>query len=97
MNGKAFRLTELRRARLDRTNTGRSHFRRLSTFASTNWRNRMTVIATACLVVALATFVIGRLSWSLMALLAALLVLSPFTLLLFLLVGGAALYFLKLH
>jgi hypothetical protein len=57
----------------------------------------MTVIATACLVVALATFVMGPHSWSLMALLAALLVLSPFTLLLLLLVGGAALYFLKLH
>ena len=57
----------------------------------------MTVIATVCLVVALSTFVVGRLSWSLMALLAALLILSPFTLLLFLLVCGAALYFLKFH
>jgi hypothetical protein len=49
------------------------------------------------LVVSLATFLFGRASWSLMALLAALFVLSPFTLLLFLLVGGAALYFTKLH
>ena len=57
----------------------------------------MTAIATVFLVVSLATFLFGRASWSLMALLAALFVLSPFTLLLFLLVGGAALYFTKLH
>jgi len=57
----------------------------------------MTAIATAFLVVSLATYLLGRPGWSLVALLAALFVLSPFTLLLFLLVGGAALYFIKLH
>ena len=56
-----------------------------------------TAIATAFLVVSLATYLLGRPGWSLVALLAALFVLSPFTLLLFLLAGRAALYFTKLH
>ena len=57
----------------------------------------MSAIATALLVISLATYVFGRASWSLLALVAALFVLSPFTLLLFILVGGAAFYFIKLH
>ena len=57
----------------------------------------MTQIATALLVISLATCLFGRSSWSLLALVAALFVLSPFALLLFLLIGGAAFYFIKLH
>ena len=57
----------------------------------------MTAIATALVALALGTYLFGRGSWSLLALVAALFVLSPFTLLLFLLIGGAALYFIKLH
>ena len=57
----------------------------------------MSEIATALLVISLAAYLFGRASWSLLALVAALFVLSPFTLLLFLLIGGAALYFIKLH
>ena len=52
----------------------------------------MTALATACLVVSLATFVFGRPSWSLLAGVTALFVLSPPTALLLLIVGGAALY-----
>jgi len=66
-------------------------------FPSPNSEKRMTAIATAFLVVSLATYLLGRPGWSLVALLAALFVLSPFTLLLFLLAGRAALYFTKLH
>lgn len=57
----------------------------------------MSEIASALLVLSLATYLFGRASWSLVALVAALFVLSPFTLLLFLLIGGAAFYFIKLH
>jgi hypothetical protein len=57
----------------------------------------MTEIATALLVISLATYLFGRASWSLLALVAALFVLSPFALLLLLLIGGAAFYFIKLH
>ena len=57
----------------------------------------MTEIAIALLVISLTTYVLGRASWSLLALVAALFVLSPFALLLFLLIGGAAFYFIKLH